>query len=141
MIVLFDYIEAKIKVMDEVTRKKLNLLVHLAKIDGRFDEAEKEVLNNLLTETGLSASMITNKVQPIDLNDFKEVPTKTDILYWSLRIIKADGIIHPDEAAYCKALAVKLNYKPEVVDHFTTHELGERPDFIAAARLFAAKSI
>ncbi len=127
--------------MDEVTRKKLNLLVHLAKIDGRFDETEKEVFNSLLSETGLSSSIMTDKVLPIDLNDFKEVPTKTDILYWSLRIIKADGIIHPDEAAYCKALAVKLNYKPEVVDHFTINELGERADFIATARLFAAKSI
>ncbi|GCC52344.1 hypothetical protein SanaruYs_25810 [Chryseotalea sanaruensis] len=127
--------------MDDVTRKKLNLLVHLAKIDGRFDETEKEVLANLLSDAGLSDSLVTDKVLPVDLNDFKEVPTKTDILYWALRIIKADGIIHPDEAAYCKALAVKLNYKSEVVDYFTNHDLGERADFIASARLFAAKSV
>jgi uncharacterized membrane protein YebE (DUF533 family) len=127
--------------MDEVTRKKLNLLIHLAKIDGRFDETEKEVLSSLLSEAGLSPLTDTEKVLPIDLNDFKEIPTKTDILYWSLRIIKADGKIHPDEAAYCKALAVKLNYKPEVVDYFTHHDLGNRPDFIESVRSFAAKSV
>lgn len=121
--------------MDEVIRKKINLLIHLAKIDGKFDESEKEVLNSLLVETGLS-QVINENTQPVNLNDFKEMPKKPDLLYWSLRIIKADGVIHPDEAAYCKAVAMKLNFKPEVVDHFSVHDLGSRLDFIESSRSF-----
>ncbi len=127
--------------MEEVIRKKLNLLVHLATIDGKFDETEKDVLKSLLAEAGLNNHAIQEAAHPVNLNDFKDAPTRADILYWALRIIKADGQIHADEAAYCKALAVKLNYKADIVDHFTKHELGDQADFKKAARPFAASSI
>ncbi len=111
--------------MEEVIRKKLNLLVHLATIQ----------------EAGLSNHAIHESPNPVNLNDFKDTPSRADILYWALRIIKADGHIHADEAAYCKALAVKLNYKAEIVDHFTKNEVGPQSDFKIAARPFAASSV
>jgi tellurite resistance protein len=127
--------------MKEVVRKKLNLLVHLAKIDGQFDQSEKEVLAALLEEAGLSAQELEQYEAPVNLNDFSSSPSKADVLYWALRMIKADGIIHADEAAYCKALAIKLNYKQEVVDHFTIADVGLPAEFKNLALPFALASV
>lgn len=127
--------------MEEVIRKKLNLLVHLAKIDGKFDETEKEVLANLLEEAGIDSLEALAITRPVNLHDFQPSPTRSDILYWALRIIKADGHIHPDEAAYCKALAVKLNYKADIVDHFSVHELGDPATFKQRTSPFASSSV
>ncbi|NOS55195.1 MAG: TerB family tellurite resistance protein [Cyclobacteriaceae bacterium] len=127
--------------MKEVIRKKLNLLVHLAKIDGQFDQSEKEVLAALLEEAGLSAQELEQHAAPVNLNDFGNSPSKADVLYWALRMIKADGIIHADEAAYCKALAIKLNYKQEIVDYFTTADVGLPGEFKNLARQFALASV
>lgn len=127
--------------MEEVIRKKLNLLVHLAKIDGKFDDTEKEVLKSLLQEAGIQHEPWQATSETVYLNDFTGSPSRADILYWALRIIKADGLIHPDEAAYCKALAVKLNYKAAIVDHFSSHELEEPATFKKRAAIFAASSV
>ena len=127
--------------MKEVVRKKLNLLVHLAKIDGQFDQSEKEVLAALLDEAGLTAQELEQYEVPVNLNDFKNSPARADILYWALRIIKADGIIHADEAAYCKALAIKLNYQQEIVDHFTTTDVGLPGEFKKLALPYASSSV
>jgi hypothetical protein len=45
--------------MTEVVRKKMNLLIHLAQIDGQFDESEKKVLESLLTEAGIATNIPT----------------------------------------------------------------------------------
>ena len=127
--------------MNEILRKKLNLLVHLANVDGSFENSEREVLVSMLKETGEPNMKYPESVGRIDLDDFTDSKiSKHDILYWALRLIKADGIIHADEAAYCKALAVKLNYKPEVVDFFVSNELGNRQEFKKKSLEYAAKS-
>ena len=127
--------------MNEILRKKLNLLVHLANVDGNFEESEREVLTSMLKEAGEPNMKYSESVGHVGLDDFTDSKiSKHDILYWALRLIKADGIIHADEAAYCKALAVKLNYKPEVVDFFVTNELGSRQEFKKKSLEFSSKS-
>jgi tellurite resistance protein len=127
--------------MNEILRKKLNLLVHLANVDGSFESSEREVLVSMLKETGEPDMKYPESVDHVELNDFTDSKiSKHDILYWALRLIKADGIIHADEAAYCKALAVKLNYKPEVVDFFVSNDLGNRQEFKKKSLEFSSKS-
>lgn len=108
--------------MKETVRKKLNLLVHLAKIDGKFDHTERAVLHEMLKESGISGFDMDVQ-SPVNLDSFKDSISGKEILYWALRMIKADGIIHSDESAYCKSLAIKLKYRPEAVDHFSSGEL------------------
>lgn len=127
--------------MNEIIRKKLNLLVHLANIDGDFDQTEHEVLESMIKEAGGRKLDTINSSEKFNLNDLGNRIDKPDILYWALRMIKADGIIHPDESAYCKALAVKLNYKPEVIDFFTREDLGDRKDFKKLSQSFSASSV
>ncbi len=125
--------------MEEIIHKKLNLLVHLAKVDGKFDRSERAVLMEMLNAHGVTK--LDEPDQEIDLNDFKSIPSKSDILYWAIRLIKADGILHPDELAFCKALAVKLNYSTDIIDHFSISELGTTVEFKKLARQFASSSI
>lgn len=127
--------------MEEVIRKKLNLLVHLAKIDGNFDATEKEILESLLKEAGLDRDKVFGDSASVNLNDFIGSPSRADILYWAMRIIKADGHVHPDEAAYCKALAVKLQYKPDIVEYYSINELGDPSTFKKRAAVFASSSV
>jgi uncharacterized tellurite resistance protein B-like protein len=104
--------------MNELLRKKINLLVHLAKVDGKMDQSEHEMLLEILREYNIS-DFKWNKTPTIDLADFEGAPSRAEILYLALRIIRADGIIHPDEVAYCKALALKLEFNAAIVDHYT----------------------
>ena len=127
--------------MNELARKKLNLLVHLANLDGSFENTEREVLLSMLKDMGEEHTQYPEQVDPVDLNDFSDPKIRRhELLYWAMRLIKADGIIHPDEAAYCKALAVRLNFKPEVVDYFCSHELGNRLEFKKKSLEFSSKS-
>ena len=123
--------------MQPVIHKKLNLLVHLAKIDGNYEKSEKKIIQALAQKAGLKLDDYESGT-PISLDDFADVKDKADVMYWALRVIKADGVIHPDEVAYCKALALKLNYKAEVVDHFSKHDLAAPEDFKAIVSTFEA---
>jgi hypothetical protein len=80
--------------------KENNLLVHLARIDGKLDVSEQDMLQQLVKEYQVTDFEWKNKNE-VDLNDYKNVPSKSEILFLALRMIRADGIIHPDEAAYC----------------------------------------
>ena len=103
--------------MNEITKKKLNLLVHLAKIDGRFHATEKQVLQDMLKESKISGFDSMSR-QSIDLEEFKSVREKDEILYWAIKMIMADDIITKEEINYCKDLAEKLGYKSSLIDFF-----------------------
>lgn len=125
--------------MEELLRKKINLLVHLARIDGKMDHSEQEMLRQILKDHRIE-EFDWNSATPSNVNDFKNAPSKAEVLYLALRMVHADGILHPDEVAYCKALAVKLNYKTEVVDFFSSNELGSISDFKKRISTFALAS-
>lgn len=107
--------------MDALLRKKINLLVHLAKIDGKLDQSEQDMLLQILKEHQMD-EFDWNAKTAVDLNDFKNAPSKAEVLYLALRMVRADGIIHPDEVAYCKALSIKLDFDPALIDRYTNHE-------------------
>lgn len=127
--------------MQELIQKKLNLLVHLAQIDGHFAQTERDVITKMLEEAGWNEDAIQNAVQPSSLKDFENDHRLSDVLYWALRLIKADGEIHSDEASYCKALALKLKFKPEVIDYYASRELGSREEFRKNISQFSASSV
>lgn len=101
--------------MDTLLHKRLNLLIHLAKVDGKFDQSERKLLVGLLHEHGLEESYLEKHGGP-DLANAAELPDKKELFFWALKLIQADGIIHADERAYCKTIAIKLGYAPQLVD-------------------------
>ena len=110
--------------MDETLRKKVNLLVHLAKSDGKFHVSEKAFLIDLLRQRGVenfNFDSVTSEINP--LKEMASILNKQELIYWCLQLIKADGIVHTDEMAYCKALAHKLKFSPAIIDKYSIEQL------------------
>jgi uncharacterized tellurite resistance protein B-like protein len=106
--------------MDETLRKKINLLVHLAKSDGKFHVSETAFLKDLLRKN--DENDYDFETEGLDDDPLKSISSKLDkqeLLYWCLQLIKADGIIHPDEVAFCKELSIKLNFDPLIIDTYS----------------------
>jgi uncharacterized tellurite resistance protein B-like protein len=114
--------------MNTLEKRKLNLLVHLAHADGKFEKSEKELLRLFEKEKKLSASEHTND-HPLELSDFTHANDKIELLFWALRMMQADKIIHEQEVVFCKHLAAKLNFKSEVIDHYANQALPSFAEF------------
>lgn len=106
--------------MNKVLSRKINLLLHIANIDGKFHASEKELLISILKEKGLDESFLEeHNQQSPDLETLHELPDKTELFYWILKMIKADGEIHSAEMKEAKNLATKLGFSTEAVDYFS----------------------
>jgi tellurite resistance protein len=110
--------------MNQVLRKKINVLVHLANADGHFDVSEKAFLKDLLQEHGIDHHRL-DSLKPENIDDVHTIVEKEQVLYWALQLIKADGEIHDDELAFCKAMALKLKFVPGVIDEYAHKQLPE----------------
>ena len=127
--------------MDKMLFKKINLLLHLANVDGKFDRSEENLLLDILKEKGLDGSYLKEHQQEtVDLKAFQEIPDKAELFYWVLKMIKADNYLHPDELAYSKTLALKLNIKPEVVDLYSNKEIPSLEEFELEIKQFRLSS-
>jgi uncharacterized tellurite resistance protein B-like protein len=105
--------------MDILLHKKINMLIHLAKADGKFDDTERRMLYALLEEHNYNPEEYMAKH---DLNnpgpDVVAHSGKAELLFWAIKLMQADGIIHPDEVAYCKKVAGQLQYNGELIDKY-----------------------
>lgn len=110
--------------MDQGLEKKINLLIQLANADGHFDVSEKAFIKDLLKEQGVDHK----KLDDFEKNGLADIHTIVDheqALYWALQLAKIDGVLHTDELAFCKAVAFKLKFSPEIVEVYKTKELPE----------------
>ena len=110
--------------MDQVLQKKINLLIHLANADGHMDVSERAFIKDLLTEKGIDHKKLDD-FEKRGLDDLHTIVDKEQALYWALQLVKVDGVIHTDEVAFCKAVAFRLKFLPEVVDEYVNKELPE----------------
>ena len=112
--------------MNEVDKRKLNLLVHLAKVDGKYAKSERKLLQQFIAEKGLSYDLL-EEGGDLDFNNdyFMEVDTKIELLYWMIRTIQADHIVHEKELTFGRNLASKLNFKKEIVSYYANKPMGD----------------
>jgi uncharacterized membrane protein YebE (DUF533 family) len=110
--------------MNQVLEKKINLLIQLANADGHFDVKEKAFIKDLLAERGVDHKKL-EAIEMNTLNDIHTIVDKEQALYWTLQLARVDGVLHPDELAFCKAVAFRLKFLPEVVDVYSINELPE----------------
>lgn len=110
--------------MDQVLQKKINLLIHLANADGHFDVSERAFIKDLLTQKGIDHKNL-DAFEKGNLGDVHTIVDKEQALYWALQLVKVDGVIHTDELAFCKAVAFRLKFLPEVVDEYVKKDLPE----------------
>jgi uncharacterized membrane protein YebE (DUF533 family) len=109
--------------MNQVLEKKINLLIQLANADGHFDVTEKAFIKDLLAERGVDHKKLDEALEKNSLNDIHTIVDKEQALYWVLQLAKVDGVLHIDELAFCKAVAFRLKFLPQVVDAYKDKEL------------------
>ncbi len=127
--------------MDQVLQKKINLLVHLANADGHFDVSEKAFIKDLLAERGIDHKQL-DTFETDSLESIHTIVDKEQALYWALQLVKADGVIHADELAFCKAIAFRLKFLPEVVNEYLNKDLPKFSVFknvVAPYRTFSVR--
>ena len=116
--------------MNEHTKKTVNLMVHLARIDGEFHRSERLLIKELIEKEKLgSDGLLLLETEGQSIDDIDTIDDKGEILYLCLKLIQADDKISDTELAYCKDLAVKLGYKEGVIEHFVYDPLPDRNTF------------
>ena len=120
--------------MNKLLAKKINLLLHLAKIDGCFDESERVLLTSFLKDNGLEENYLEqHKQEVVDLKGLVDIVEKSELLFWILKVIYADGQLHPTEVAYSEIIATRLGFKKEIVTHFMKSKFPHVHEFIGIA--------
>lgn len=105
--------------MDKLTFRKINLLIHLAHVDGKFHESEKELLKTILKEKGLEESYLEeHRSLSVNFEDLDGWPDKSELLFWTLKMIHADGQLHQTELEYAENIASALGFKSSVIQHY-----------------------
>lgn len=118
------------------------MLIHLANADGHFDVTEKAFIKDLLIERGVNHKELNEALAKDSLRDMHTIVDKEQALYWALQLAKADGVLHTDELAFCKTVAFRLKFLPEVIDAYKDKTLPEFEIFkneIAPFRNFSVR--
>ena len=117
--------------MDKYTKRKLNLLIYLARVDGKFHRAEKAILKEFVNEKGFDMEEF-RLLKPMAKNshDLPLADDKKEMLFLAIRLMQADKVIDRKEMEFCKEIASKLGYDAAVVDEYAHHEL-DRESFDA----------
>lgn len=111
--------------MDETLKRKLNILIFLAKVDGKFHKAERALLDEFVRENNLDESEFKSLLAHPEQLDAENIIDKVGMMYLALKVINADGHLDELEIKYCHELAEKLGFKPELVDQFASKNLSK----------------
>jgi len=109
--------------MDPVTKKLLNILIQLAQADKHFAKAEREMIYSLAKENGISEEIVNEIIknpEPIDPMGTLTQEQKFNYLFSIIDLIFADHNIFESEKVFCKAIAMKLGFRKDVIDFFIT---------------------
>lgn len=121
--------------MNELDRRKLKLLVHLAKVDGKFEKSEHKLLKQFVREKRLSQSMLKGEHDPFPIDHHMwGTDCKIELLYWAIRLIQADDVIHEQELKFGRDVAMKLNFKEDVVSYFAYKPMIDYDSFQSVVR-------
>jgi uncharacterized tellurite resistance protein B-like protein len=100
-------------------KSHLSNLIALAKIDGDFHENEEQLIFKIGKKYKLKKWQIENMVSIEESADIQIPSThqqKMDQLYDLVRMIYADNIVADNEIDFCKKIAIKFAYKPQIID-------------------------
>jgi uncharacterized membrane protein YebE (DUF533 family) len=115
--------------MKVLAKKQLNLLIHLAKADGKFDKTERDLLQGFIKEMDLPENALAEPEHAMELIELGEASGKAALLYWAIRLMHADRVIHNNEVLFCKNLAENLNISDKVIDYYLNNPLPRVSDF------------
>ena len=115
---------------------QLNILVHLARADGKIDPTEIDLLAEIGKINGLSEDEVKEALEhPVPIEGLSDLTPyqKFECVCHLVQLMKADHKIADPEVIFCRKMAMNLWYDPEVIRALFTRldqnpELRTRPD-------------
>jgi uncharacterized tellurite resistance protein B-like protein len=105
--------------MDVVLKMQLNVLIHLAMVDGQFSKEEKNTLENIAAKHGVSSAELDEMIKypkPIESLGALSNDVKFEYLYSIVHLMNIDEDVDQREIHFCQNMALRLGYYKEVVD-------------------------
>ena len=105
--------------MDIVTKKKLNILIQLAKADHDFAAVERDLIFQIARENNYpddQVSLLIDNPEPIGTLGALSDKQKEEYLLSSVELVMADHRVMESEILFTQHIAIKLGYFKNVVD-------------------------
>ena len=106
--------------MDIVTKKKLNILIQLAKADHDFAAVERDLIFQIARENNYpddQVSLLIDNPEPIGTLGALSDKQKEEYLLSSVELVMADHRVMESEILFTQHIAIKLGYFKNVVDY------------------------
>ncbi|MDX1629973.1 MAG: hypothetical protein R3345_14795 [Fulvivirga sp.] len=106
--------------MDIVTRKQLNLLIQLAEADKHFSSIERERIFEIAKIKNFPVESVKELIknpEPIESFGALSENQKFEYIFSCVDLMLIDQRIFENEVRFCKQIAVKLGFNPDVVDY------------------------
>lgn len=104
--------------MEEVLRKKINLLIQLALIDGDLDIRERSFIYNVCLRNGIDLDTIGDMIeQPQPIADLQDLPLATRIDYITdcLLLVMVDGKVLLKESSMIAGISEMLRFNKDAI--------------------------
>ncbi|MEM6641380.1 MAG: TerB family tellurite resistance protein [Bacteroidota bacterium] len=98
--------------------EQISILAHLSKADQVVAEEEYRLILFIADGLGMDEDKTANLISdPLPIPKLKDLPIDEKFHYLSsiIRMMKADGKVHPKEIKFCEKIALSLGYKPGVI--------------------------
>lgn len=115
--------------MDIVTKKKLNILIQLAEADKHFAKSEREMIYKIAKDRKFPPDQVDSLIrnpEPIDTFGALSTDQRFDYLISCIELIFIDQNIFESELIFCRGIAIKLDFKKNVVD-FLIENINQKP--------------
>lgn len=102
----------------------LNVLIHLAGSDGHISKEEQKMIIRIGKENGLNVDQVEALIKdPKPIEAMNDLPkeAKLELIIDVIRLMKIDNKVHQQEIKFCESIAVKLDYRVEVVKDLSTY--------------------
>ena len=115
--------------MDVILKMQLNVLIHLAMIDGKITPEEKAVLEGIASNHGVPQNELEEMIRypkPIESLGALSNDLKFEYLFSIVHLMNVDDEVDNREIHFCQNLALRLGYYKEVVDELWTELLEDK---------------
>ena len=115
--------------MDVVLRMQLNLLIHLAIVDGKITDSERQALEGIAAKHGVGKDQLEEMIKypkPIESLGALSNDVKFEYLYSIVHLMNIDDDVDQREIHFCQNMALRLGYYKEVIDELWSEILEDK---------------
>jgi uncharacterized tellurite resistance protein B-like protein len=115
--------------MNVVLRMQLNVLIHLAMVDGKISIEEKETIESIASKHGVTTFQLEEMIEfpkPIESMGALSDDVKFEYLYSIVHLMNIDNEVDNREIHFCQNMAVRLGYYKGVVDELWSALLDDK---------------